>query len=139
MAKSYKDKLLDPRWQKKRLKILERDDFKCQLCGDTETTLHIHHKKYVKGDPWDSPDIYLITHCEHCHTVTEILKNHEVVPKSILKNKIVAGFRLFIMPVITENNNSIEIWHINHDSTIDFKGYLRESDINSLKLMFTNG
>ena len=30
----YSEKLKDPRWQKKRLEILERDNFRCQYCGD---------------------------------------------------------------------------------------------------------
>lgn len=30
----YKEKLKDPRWQKKRLQIFERDDWCCQKCGD---------------------------------------------------------------------------------------------------------
>ena len=38
------EKYKDPRWQKKRLKILERDKWACQLCDGKEKTLHIHHK-----------------------------------------------------------------------------------------------
>lgn len=30
----YSQKLLDPRWQRKRLEILQRDDFTCQVCSD---------------------------------------------------------------------------------------------------------
>lgn len=63
---NYSEKLKDPRWQKKRLQILQRDDWKCVLCCDSETTLHIHHKEYF-GDPWDAPDDMLATLCEHCH------------------------------------------------------------------------
>ena len=43
---TYKEKLLDPRWQKKRLEILNRDNFTCQCCGDDKKTLNIHHKYY---------------------------------------------------------------------------------------------
>lgn len=43
----YIEKLRDPRWQKKRLQILERDGFACQSCYDTETTLHVHHCTYT--------------------------------------------------------------------------------------------
>lgn len=68
MDKSYSEKLKDPRWQKKRLVILERDEFTCQSCFDSESTLNIHHKVYNKGkDPWDIDDCCLITLCEHCH------------------------------------------------------------------------
>lgn len=66
----YYDKLKDPRWQKKRLKILERDNFSCQACGDDASTLHIHHRYYTKNtDPWDYSDKVLITLCQYCHEV----------------------------------------------------------------------
>lgn len=32
MKKTYKENLKNPKWQKKRLKILKRDDFKCRCC-----------------------------------------------------------------------------------------------------------
>lgn len=64
---TYQEKLKDPRWQKKRLKILERDDWACQKCFDTESTLHIHHRYYKKCEPWEYPDDALVTLCEECH------------------------------------------------------------------------
>jgi len=67
-SKSYRDKLKDPRWQKLRLKIFERDKFRCQYCRDTKETLHVHHLEYISGcDPWDYPLESLITVCESCH------------------------------------------------------------------------
>ena len=66
--KPYFEKLKDPRWQKKRLEIMERAEFKCEWCGDEEKTLNVHHKFYRKGaDPWDYPDHALTTLCEECH------------------------------------------------------------------------
>jgi hypothetical protein len=71
MAKtSYGEKLKDPRWQRKRLGILERDGWSCRICSDSETTLHVHHIEYG-GDPWDVPDNLLVTLCEHCHCMVE--------------------------------------------------------------------
>jgi hypothetical protein len=68
MESEYSKKLKDPRWQKKRLEIFERDKWGCQRCYDTESTLHVHHLRYLEGkDPWDYPDEYLITLCEECH------------------------------------------------------------------------
>lgn len=66
---AYSQKLLDPRWQKKRLEILSKDEFTCQLCGDTEETLHVHHKYYAEGcEPWDEEnDLGLVTLCAPCH------------------------------------------------------------------------
>ena len=65
---AYSEKFKDPRWQKKRLKIMERDEFRCQACYDTEATLHVHHLQYDKNkDPWDYPSESLITYCKICH------------------------------------------------------------------------
>jgi len=65
---AYAEKLLDPRWQKKRLEILERDGWQCQYCGDTKTTLHVHHHFYDKtGDPWEMASHLLVTLCAPCH------------------------------------------------------------------------
>ena len=65
---NYSEQLKDPRWQKKRLEILQRDDFTCQVCGDKESTLHVHHKCYTKGKkPWEYEAYSLITLCEECH------------------------------------------------------------------------
>lgn len=72
--KTYSEKLKDPRWQKKRLQILERDNFSCTHCGDNKTTLHVHHISY-SGNPWDVKDDLLTTLCESCHEEeTEKLK-----------------------------------------------------------------
>lgn len=77
--KTYAEKLKDPRWQKRRLEIFERDEFTCQCCRDTENTLHVHHLQYFKGEPWDVEDIYLITLCENCHEYEEKLKSIDIL------------------------------------------------------------
>lgn len=56
----------DPRWQKKRLQIFERDGWKCVACGDSQATLCVHHCAY-SGKPWDVEDALLQTLCESCH------------------------------------------------------------------------
>lgn len=72
---TYSEKLKDPRWQKKRLEILNRDDWTCRYCGDKETTLHVHHELYTKGaDPWDYDDYLLTTLCEECHEINHLVK-----------------------------------------------------------------
>jgi hypothetical protein len=70
---TYSDKLKDPRWQKKRLQVFQRDKFKCTKCGDAETTLHVHHNAY-NGEPWDADLKQLDTLCADCHEITERLK-----------------------------------------------------------------
>lgn len=85
---TYSEKLKDPRWQKKRLEILDRDKFTCRSCHDTTKTLHVHHLDYEKGlDPWDYPNRYLITLCEQCHEETTVER-----PK--FEQRIVTEFRL---------------------------------------------
>lgn len=63
----YYNALKDPRWQKKRLRVFERDGWKCRKCGSTRTTLHVHHLKYTRKYPWNEPIKHLITRCERCH------------------------------------------------------------------------
>lgn len=64
--KSYAELLRDPRWQKKRLEVMGRDDFTCQVCGDRDTTLNVHHKFY-SGEPWEINSGFLVTLCQPCH------------------------------------------------------------------------
>ncbi len=65
---AYQRALQDPRWQKRRLQILERDHWRCTQCGDTQTELQVHHRWYTPGAaPWESPDSALVTLCAPCH------------------------------------------------------------------------
>lgn len=64
---TYADKLLDPRWQRVRLEVMSRDEWKCRQCGAEDKTLHVHHRSYVGSDPWDTPPRLLETLCEDCH------------------------------------------------------------------------
>jgi hypothetical protein len=83
---TYSEKLRDPRWQKLRLKVLERDEFACRHCTDEKSELQVHHKNYRKGyEPWDYPADSLITLCRRCHeSVEEVRRSlfdnvHDVV------------------------------------------------------------
>ena len=81
----YSEQLAHPKWQRKRLEILERDNFTCTLCGDTETTLHIHHEKYGKF-AWSVNNKYLKTRCSHCHSLEEYYKKiHPGYTEKIIK------------------------------------------------------
>ena len=65
---TYSEKLRDPRWQKRRLEIMQRDGWKCLRCGDSTKTLNVHHQEYIKGrDPWEYPESLLEILCEECH------------------------------------------------------------------------
>ena len=83
---SYEEKLKHPLWQKKRLQILNRDKWKCKLCKDSETTLHVHHIDYEgKSNPWDVSNKNLVTLCQHCHHEVEILKDDNDFEKIIIE------------------------------------------------------
>lgn len=64
---TYADKLKDPRWQKMRLEVFNRDEWTCQFCGAKDQTLHIHHLLYQQCDPWECDQSLLKTLCEKCH------------------------------------------------------------------------
>ena len=65
---AYSDLLKHPKWQKKRLEILNRDEFTCQGCRAKDKPLHVHHVDYfVRKKPWEYPDYILITYCDDCH------------------------------------------------------------------------
>jgi hypothetical protein len=82
---TYSEKLRDPRWQKKRLEILNRDGFACCLCGDKETELHVHHDKYY-GNPWQAKNDDLQTLCKHCHLLVEFNKKEDFSePSKVVK------------------------------------------------------
>lgn len=69
---TYAEKLKDPRWQKLRLEVLNRDNFTCISCYNKEKTLHVHHLTYEWGkDPWDYPEFNFLTLCEDCHSEIE--------------------------------------------------------------------
>jgi hypothetical protein len=67
----YLEKLKDPRWQKLRLRVFEREGFKCQCCDNDKETLHVHHLIYSKGEPWEAPIETLECLCESCHEFRE--------------------------------------------------------------------
>ncbi len=84
----YSEKLKDPRWQKKRLEVFERDDFRCQLCWCNTKTLHVHHKYYTKGkDPWQYQLKAFLTLCSDCHGKIHPRKPFKM-PKQLTKEEL---------------------------------------------------
>ena len=88
----YKEQLKSPKWQKKRLEILKRDNFTCQIRGETERPLHVHHTSYNPGkDVWDYNEFQLITLCEDCHKEEHELKFDDISIVSAIKKANKAG------------------------------------------------
>ena len=46
---------------------MQRDNFKCRDCGDSKSNLQVHHCFYAKGEPWETPNAFLLTVCNNCH------------------------------------------------------------------------
>lgn len=88
---TYSEKFKDPRWQKKRLEILTRDNWTCQVCKSTDNTLHVHHKMYLNVEnPWEYDNDLLVCLCEECHEIEgELKKEYE---KLFLENFYKSGF-----------------------------------------------
>lgn len=94
---TYAEKLRDPRWQKKRLKVLERDRFTCCACDDKETSLQIHHLRYTTTEPHEEPTVNLVTLCEHCHQIIESFKKDNKKVLSLRKLRYDGGGVLFVI------------------------------------------
>jgi glutaredoxin len=99
---TYSEKLKDPRWQKKRLEIFQRDDFKCVYCGDDKNTLHIHHLQYDRShkDPWDYENEKMITLCEYCHQLEFNNRNHN--ESFLLERLREFGYSFYDIKIIEE-------------------------------------
>lgn len=104
---TYAQKFKDPRWQKKRLKILERDNFECQICFDEKSTLHIHHYIYIKErEPWEYSDELLVTLCEDCHEFIKEVDLKSLIAEHILIYGANKAIRWFIKRKELANNVS---------------------------------
>lgn len=88
---SYKDLLKKPQWQRKRLEIMNRDNFTCKYCGDDQNELQIHHLKYT-GMPWEAKDEDLKTSCCHCHQIITEYKDNNLI--SFYKDKFVKVYHV---------------------------------------------
>ena len=73
----YAELLKKPQWQKRRLQMLEKADWRCVECGAEDQQLHVHHKRYIAGaKPWEYEDDDLAVLCEQCHE-----KAHGIEPE----------------------------------------------------------
>lgn len=75
---TYAQKLRSPHWQKKRLQILERDNWACRCCNATNKPLQVHHLYYRKVEPWEYPDEAYQTLCEDCHGLRQQIVDNRI-------------------------------------------------------------
>ena len=127
----YSDKLKDPRWQKKRLEIFQRDEFRCVRCFDEENTLSIHHCAYEKGkEPWEYNNDDLLTLCQNCHDIE--YSERPSIEKGLLhalrKKKFMAddvqrisiAFHEMTLPHVPEVSATLIAWILQNESMMRF-------------------
>lgn len=70
--REYMEQLRDPRWQRVRLGVLERANWRCEGCGVSDENLQIHHGYYEREAlPWEYPEKALFVLCDGCHERAE--------------------------------------------------------------------
>ena len=128
-TKTYPEKLKSPKWQKKRLEVLNRDNFTCQHCGDTETELHVHHLKYSR-EPHEAPLEDLATLCKICHKF-ETFEEFESPPKKYVKYTSAMVILLENGSVVLYDTENNELQHV---VTFDVKNNILKKlyDLNNL-------
>ena len=115
---SYFQKLKDPRWQKKRLEVMQANDFCCELCGDSNSTLHVHHKEYFKAnEPWEYDVKQLAVLCDECH------ENHHLEDIQLLK------YVCSYLPLDGPANRDEAAMLLAGFLCLDYEGFLHFSDL----------
>lgn len=107
----YVDQLRDPRWQRKRLEIMERADFSCESCGDKSKTLAVHHRMYLRGrKAWEYENDLLECLCETCHEEKHRLQaelNAVLVMSADLEQVI--GYAKGLYATVTNTTDEVDI------------------------------
>jgi 5-methylcytosine-specific restriction endonuclease McrA len=102
---NYKEQLRDPRWQKQRLEIFNRDNWTCQRCNSSTKPLNIHHlvsRGWIK--PWEYYNDELLTLCEECHEYESL--NIERSIERLVYNVRTSG-------MLSDEINALAATHIN--------------------------
>lgn len=70
--KDYNRQMQEPRWQRRKPQIHDRDKWRCRFCFDNTIRLHVHHVEYAPGaDAWAYPNTELLSLCEDCHWIMQ--------------------------------------------------------------------
>lgn len=71
---TYQQQIKHPNWQKKRLEVLEANNFQCKNCEAKEQELHVHHPFYRRGAMiWEYETHELECLCHKCHKETHAI------------------------------------------------------------------
>ena len=126
--KTYSEKLKHPKWQRRRLEIMSRDNFTCKICGDTETPFNVHHLSY-SGEPWDAPEEQLITLCVDCHHIVSVAKI-KILPttRALKMGTRYVGIFFFtgevLLQYIKDNGTILPGTHFHYKSLVKLSDFL---------------
>lgn len=85
---TYSEQLKSPMWQKKRLEIMQKYNFQCQMCFDKNMQQHVHHKYYLKNiKAWEYKDECYTLLCNKCHSAT-----HKTIEQINANLSVCVGF-----------------------------------------------
>lgn len=140
---TYKEQLADPRWQKKRLQILERDNWTCQVCLDNATQLHIHHLYYhndYKVKAWEYKDDAYKTLCKDCHLIEEFIKKEGQKAVIATKKYLPEHDCVIISTIVTDVDNglTLSIFTINNKRKLKFIINFKDTSVYSMKDLLEN-
>ncbi len=139
MTTQYSEKLKDPRWQKLRLKVMERESFKCQCCESDKETLHVHHLIYSKGEPWEAPMETLECLCQACHQTRE--EFNEYFGRGLISTKFCREFIGFWSDAFEDRTGKFnrnppavlslyrELYEHHYQEKCIFNGEMNDSDV----------
>jgi len=134
---TYIEKLRDPRWQKKRLEIMSRDNFQCALCNTADTTLSVHHFYYISNrNPWDYPDLSMHTVCKDCHSQ---LHDNQSDLNSQCSWEVTASIEIFIQnKLLSQNIRPFEDGSLGQLCKASFKSEMKGFDFIKLLVRAAN-
>jgi hypothetical protein len=134
MKSEYSEKYKDPRWQKKRLEVLEKANWKCRDCGSSTATLHVHHSYYVAGrNPWEYPERTMMCLCEECHSDVHQNRNENGVQYVEEWEQFLAAFEP-LENSISSPSKVAELANI----LVCFNGVQRSDLMNALEVFFAD-
>jgi hypothetical protein len=114
---TFFDQYKDPRWQKKRLEVLEAFNYSCLFCGEKHKTLHVHHVYYVSGrSVWEYEICELMVLCDECHASVHTLKDQlskQVFTLHLQTQRALLKLILRLREVASENGSTIESMLLN--------------------------
>jgi hypothetical protein len=94
---TYGEQLLHPKWQRLRLQVFDAAGWACERCGETEQTLHAHHRKYRDGAmAWEYAIGEIACLCSLCHSTEHGRGKPPAGSRSAKRDvwELLAGFHL---------------------------------------------